>query len=398
MITKITTIEELKQVFAETLFNNTDKVTKISDGSSLNGISYGISKLMQKAIKDMAIVESHILIDSSFGEYLDEIALREGMAARFGATQSSTYIRVFGTPGTTYNPTTHVFTGKGVEFVPENIYTIPAIGFGYIKVQSIADGALTNVDPLTINKVTPIPSGHNYCINEFEATGGRDVESDDDFKRRLKEGVNVLAKTTLSFLEQVFRKINSDILKVYNLGLDAVGELQVGVSKVNGATLTQGELDELMKKGQDYFSMNELKPDGEKGYGIKLVNIPYFPIDVSARVDIDASFNNDLVRKKIQISLNKVIDYRTWKDGGVINWIDLINAIKQVDGVKRVLDNYFSPNNDIIVPKGVLPRFRGFLLLDLRGEIIANEQNTLNPVYYPAKKDFNFQASVLKSI
>lgn len=398
MITKITPVEELKRIFTETFLNHTDKVTKISDGSVLNGTAYGIGKLAQKVLKDAAVIEAHLFADSAYGEYLDTKAELDGVAPRFTETASSAYVRVVGDVGTTYSPTSHVFKGKGVNFIPQSLVVIPQEGYAYVKVKSASVGSNTNVDPLSINSISPVPSGHLYCINEFGATGGRDNESDDAFRQRIKEEINVLSRNTISYLEQVFRKINPDVLKVFNLGLDKVGDLIIGVSSVNGADFSTPELDELFKKGENFFSMNELKPDGMKSYGIKLANIPYTKIDISARVDIDSSSNIDRVRRDINIAINKVVDYRTWENGGIIDWIDLINAIKGVNGVSRVLDNYFYPNNDIIIPKNHLPRFRGFALLNLKGELIEDLEGTLNPIYYPNQIDFNYQATVLKSL
>jgi len=398
MITKITPVEELKRIFAETFLNHTNKVTKISDGSVLNGIGYGIGKLAQKVLKDTAVVEAHLFPDSAFGDYLDRIAELQGVAGRLGATQSVAYIRVVGAPGTTYTPNLHIFKGKGIDFTPELSVEIPEEGFTYVKVKSLNSGSSTNVETLTISQLSPRPAGHEYSINEFSATGGRDFEDDDNFRQRIKDEINVLARGTISYLEQVFRKINPNVLRVYNLGLDQVGDLQIGVSAVNGAQFSSGELAEILAKGENYFSMNELKPDGRNNYGIKIINIPYFPIDISCRVDIDSSYNPDNVRKHIQIAINKVVDYRLWDDGGIIDWIDLINAIKGVRGVNRVLDNYFFPNNDLIIPRGHLPRFRGFMMMNMKGELISNQTETLNPVYYPNDLDFSYQATVLKSL
>lgn len=41
MITKITTVEELKQIFTEIFLNKTDKVSDISNESVLNALPYG---------------------------------------------------------------------------------------------------------------------------------------------------------------------------------------------------------------------------------------------------------------------------------------------------------------------------------------------------------------------
>ncbi len=398
MITRITTVEELKRIFTETVLNTTNKVTKISDGSVLNGVAYGAAKLGQKTLKDIAVIEAHLFPDSASGVYLDEIAKLQGVAPRFGETTSSTYVRVVAIPGTTYDPTIHTFRGSGINFIPESISVVPSEGFTYVKVRSVTSGLDSNVSALTIDRVSPIPSGHTYTINEFSATGGRDNEGDDLFRERIKDEINVLARGTVAYLEQVFRKINNDVLRVFNLGLDTSGDIQIGVSSVNGALFSDGELSQILDRGESYLSLNELKPDGLERYGVKIVNITYFPIDISVRLDLDSSFNSDRIRTEIQVAINKVVDYRLWENGGIIDWVDLLNAVRGVNGVRRVLDNLFFPNNDIIIPRGQLPRFRGFLMMNLAGEILVNQSGTLNPVFYPNESDFSFQSTVLKSI
>ena len=398
MITKITTIEELKQIFTEALLNSTDKVTKISDGSVLNGIAYGVSKLTQKTLKDVSIIESHLFPDSAVGEYLDNIARLRGISQRFGNSTSSVYIRIVGEPGTTYLPGTHTFSGKGYNFNLLQPITIPNFGYVYAKLNCQSAGNDSNVGPLTITKVNPIPSGHSYCINEFSAVGGRDIEDDDDFRKRIKDEVNSLSRGTLSYLEQIFKKFNSNVLRVFNLGLDNEGDLNLAIASVNGVDFTTSELSNFLKKGEQYFSMNEYKPNGLNNYGIKLKNVTYFPIDVSFRVDIDGSFDVDDVRKNIQIQMNKVYDYRYWEDGDGIEWIDLINSVKSINGVNRVLDNFFFPNTYVEIPRGQLPRIRGFMMMNMKGEMIKDIQGNLNPVYYPTKNDFDYQSTVLKSI
>ena len=61
MITRITPLEELKRIFFEILFNKTSKITKATDESIVNGVAYGCSKIAQKALKDVALVESLLL-------------------------------------------------------------------------------------------------------------------------------------------------------------------------------------------------------------------------------------------------------------------------------------------------------------------------------------------------
>ena len=48
-----------------------------------------------------------------------------------------------------------------------------------------------------------------------------DNESDETFRIRIKESVNQLARPTLSYIEQIFMKINNRVLRVYKGGIDA---------------------------------------------------------------------------------------------------------------------------------------------------------------------------------
>ena len=205
MITKITPVEELKQIFLEIFLNKTDKVSDVSDDSVLNAIAYGNAKLTQRTLTNQAIIEGHIFPDSAYGEYLDNLAAIRGVAPRFGAVGSTTYVRVMADEGTSYIAGIHTFTStSGIVFDLEENGVVGINGYAYLKVRSQQSGLNTNVDALSINKVSPIPQGHISVINEYAATGGSDQESDTLFRERIETNMNQVSRTTLSYLEQVF--------------------------------------------------------------------------------------------------------------------------------------------------------------------------------------------------
>jgi len=400
MITKITTIEELKELFAETLLNKTDKISKVSDNSVVSGMSYGIAKVAQKALKDIAIVESHLFPEGAFGIYLDNIADNYGISSRFGTLGSSTYLRLVAAPGTIYIQANQQFTGNnGITFVLDDpSFIMPAQGFDYVKVSSVETGSRANVDPLSINVVTNPPTGHQYVINEYQATGGRDVESDTDFKSRIKDGANLAATGTLAKLTQVFQIINENVLSVLYQGVDSFGKMTLKVLSQNGADFNATELAAMINQGQDYFNINELAQWGTNSVQIRLINATYQPLDVSFRVEIENNFDPDVVRIAIQTNMTKYLDYRYWKARQSIEWDDLLQIVKNTPGVKYCPDTTFTPNVDIPVNVDVFPRLRGFLMLDLNGNIIVNQSGTLVPVFYPNEPDASFQSTILSSL
>lgn len=400
MFTKLYTIEELKEMWTEVLLNHTSKVTKITDGSVLNGTAFGNAKIGQKAIKEVAITEAHLFPNVAKGEYLDNYARLNGFGKRFGSRQSSTYIRVVAEPGTTYIPGVNVFTSTtGILFDVERVYTVGDFGYGYVKVRSQTTGSNTSVDALTINSVTNPPSGHLYCINEYEAQYGADIEDDETFSKRLREGIDTLSSGTLSMLEQIFMKINENVLKVFYNGRDASSKTIIGILTVNGIDLNNSEINDILLRAEKFLSTSEMRSiDGSGTINVILRNVEWQPIDISFRTELEASYNASLVRKEIQIRLSKYLDYRFWKTGQRVEWDTLLEIVKNTEGVKYVNDTYFYPHADIAIDVRKLPRIRGFQMLDSAGNIVQDFQGNLNPIYYPNEVDFALQAAVLQNI
>lgn len=398
MITKITPVEELKQIFLEIFLNKTDKVSDVSDDSVLNAIAYGCGKLTQRTLTNQAIIEGHIFPDSAYGIYLDNLAAIRGAAPRFGAAGSTTYVRVTADEGTSYIAGTHTFTStSGIVFDLEESKVVGINGYAYLKVRSQQSGLNTNVDALSINNVSPVPQGHVSVVNEYAATGGSDQENDDLFRERIKTNINQLSRTTLSYLEQVFMKINPRVLRLYKGGIDSDGKFNLIVVSVNGQDFTASEFDELLSQSEEYLSLSELLRENS-GFALKLNNVDWLPVDIEFRADIDPSYDTNTVRKNIQIQINKLFDYRFWKYGDKIEWENLLYAAKNVEGVRYVPDTHFYPQSDVNVPKYRLPRVRGFIMRDLDGNIIEDNNGILADVFYPNEEDRSYQKSVLTMI
>lgn len=399
MITKVdNTISFLKSLWVETFLNKTNRVTDITDNSVLNGIAFANAKVAQKCLKDIAIVEAQVFPEMASGEYLDRAAQLFGVTPRQGALGSSTYVRVFtdGSRDVTYEAGTHTFVNNdGVRFQIEETVTVPAnVGYGYVKVRSEATGAFTNVDANTIINVTPVPQGHLECTNEYFAEGGRDQEDDEMFRLRILNHQNIYSVATLEKLVQVFRNIDDRVLKIMFVGVEEDSFLHIQIVTQNGQDLTQDELDELLEKATPYFGIGDLIVAGNI-MGIKLENATWYEVGgdtgVDFRCELVPGYRVADVRKNIQIGLSKYLDFRYWEAGQKVEWDDLLEIVKNTEGVKYVSSEWFRPNQDEPVSEFMLPRIKKFRMRDMNGLIMLDEGTDFEmsfddyaPVYYPA--------------
>lgn len=399
MITKVdNTISFLKSLWVETFLNKTNRVTDITDNSVLNGVAFANAKVAQKCLKDIAIVEAQVFPEMASGEYLDRAAQLFGVTPRQGALGSSTYVRVFtdGSRDVTYEAGTHTFVNNdGVRFQIEETVTVPAnVGYGYVKVRSEATGAFTNVDANTIINVTPVPQGHLECTNEYFAEGGRDQEDDEMFRLRILNHQNIYSVATLEKLVQVFRNIDDRVLKIMFVGVEEDSYLHIQIVTQNGQDLTQDELDELLEKATPYFGIGDLIVAGNI-MGIKLENATWYEVGgdtgVDFRCELVPGYRVADVRKNIQIGLSKYLDFRYWEAGQKVEWDDLLEIVKNTEGVKYVSSEWFRPNQDEPVSEFMLPRIKKFRMRDMNGLIMLDEGTDFEmsfddyaPVYYPA--------------
>lgn len=391
MITKISaTITNLKNLFIEMFLDKTAKVSNVADGSVVNATAFGVAKVAQKAMKDIAIKEAQIFPDTATGVYLDKAAALYGVSPRKGALGSSTYIRVSANPGTVYDTSVTFVNKNGIRFQVDEALTVGESGYGYVKVRSINAGYSTNVPPNSITNVSPQPQGHIECTNEYYAIGGRDSEDDETFRIRIKNNLNILSKNTIEYWTQTLSNIDDRVLKVMSAGLDEKGIYNLYIVSQNGIFFTEEELDTLLESAQGYFGISELNIEG-KAVGIGIKNIDWFYVGsergLDFRVQLQPDYDVSTVRQNIQVNLTKYLDFRFWTPGKIVEWDDLLDIVKKTDGVKYVPDEYFFPYYDQQVPANQLPRIRGFVMRDQDGNILYDSDSNLSPLFYPSEPE-----------
>lgn len=392
------TSQNRRLLILETMINSTDALSKVSPHSVNSAFAGAISKIAGKAEKDIVLAMSDLFPDLSYGSVLDRAGLNFGFTSRLGAYAATTYVRVVGDIGTTYTPNVHTFVStSGITFNIQSQVVIGAAGFAYVPVVATSVGERSNVDALTISRVTPQPSGHINCVNEYKALYGSDIETDNDFRARIKDASNRLAKSTLGMIQTIAIAINPKVLRIYNYGRAKNGKIKLGVSTQNGESLTNNELSVLNTRIAPYLSLKDSQWWGTNYSGVQFVNVAIQFVDISFRALIDG--NPDDIRIKIQTNIAKYLDFRTFDPVTMkIEWDNLLEIVKGVSGVKYIPDQYFYPRIDISVNTFKIPRLRGFVMLDMNGNIISNQSGTLSPVFYPNNPDFAYQSAVLQNL
>ena len=385
LLTNILPITDLKELFIETLLNHTSKISKISDLSVVNATAFGVSKIFQKNLKDVAILESQVFPELSSGTYLDNAAKLVGSIQRLSASGSSTFVLVIAEPATVYVPGESSFTSnQGVAFSITELTIVGDNGYAYIPVRSYSVGVNTNVNALTINSITSPPIGHLSCTNEYSATGSRDAENDEDFKLRISTFSQFAAKSNFDNMIDNLRTLDADILDIKRAGYTEDGQIKLNIVTCNGKSFTADELNAFENQLSSFMSLSDV--DEQSGVlGVKLGNIEWHSVGgasgVDFRIDLQSGYSETDVRKAIQIQMTKYFDFRFWTKTK-IEWDDLLQIVKSTAGVKYVPDEYFLPHVDTSVAPTKLPRVIKFVMRDMLGNILYDNNSSILPIYY----------------
>ena len=178
------------------------------------------------------------------------------------------------------------------------------------------------------------------------------------------------------------------------VGVEEDSFLHIQIVTQNGQNLTQDELGELLEKATPYFGIGDMIVAGSI-MGIKLENATWYEVGgdtgVDFRCELVSGYRVADVRKNIQIGLSKYLDFRYWEVGQKVEWDDLLEIVKNTEGVKYVSSEWFRPNQDEPVSEFMLPRIKKFRMRDMNGIIMLDEGTDFEmsfddyaPVYYPA--------------
>lgn len=145
--------------------------------------------------------------DTAEGVQLDNVAKRIGLArkqaekARYTPSGSPAFVIISGTPGTSYPAGSKVATITGIEFETIETVTLDGVGKASPKIQAALTGINGNVEAGAIKViVNPVP-GIESVTNTEAVTGGRNIETDEEFKTRYDLSLSKGGSSTVPSIE-----------------------------------------------------------------------------------------------------------------------------------------------------------------------------------------------------
>ena len=145
---------------------------------------------------------------------------------------------------------------------------------------------------------------------------------------------------------------------------------------------------------QDYLALSDISDITNSR--VVFTNINYSTIDLNFKIEyMTDKYSIDEIYSSIQRKLVNFVDFRYWDTNKKVQWSDLYSIVRNTEGILSVPYADFKVNdgqNDIVVNKSLLPRFRSCLIYDLNGNSLLNTGIVQNmfPVIYPVYMDNTF--------
>jgi uncharacterized phage protein gp47/JayE len=204
---QLKTHEQILQTMINGVVSRTD-LSDIVDTSAFKHLLAAFARELDESYFQIGLIPDLFDLDKCVGDDLDRraaqvqpAAISRRLAAK--ATGSVIFSRA-GTVGTVNIPSgTKMKTSSGIEFVTSAAGAINNTfsASSSVPVIAVVAGAAGNVSLSTIIKFASKPAGVDSVSNPAALTNGRDKESDDELRGRIKDYLATLSKATVLAIE-----------------------------------------------------------------------------------------------------------------------------------------------------------------------------------------------------
>ena len=234
---------------------------------------------------------------------------------------------------------TVVSTANGLRFLTTESKTM-AQGVNEVEVEVIAEipGSAGNIGVEEIVEIVTPVEGVDSVTNPYVFTGGRDKETDDEFRSRIKLTLRALMTATLPAIRDRVRAVPGvqDVIVEENVTMNDYRE-QGGLPPKSFRVIVLGGSDIAIAN-----AIYETKPAGIQSYGSKRVTVfdagksydIYFDrpevVDIYVKVLVDPLVNVDLIKEMI---MNYVNSLRIGED---VIYLKLAATISDLDFIRNI--------------------------------------------------------------
>jgi uncharacterized phage protein gp47/JayE len=216
-------------------------------------------------------------------------------------------------------------------------------------------GALGNIDADTIDDFSPSIDDVLSVFNPEPGTGGADEETDYDLKYRTAHRPTLANQETLTWLEALLAKGNSDVLRAIRTTSSYVSTMAVKVLHRNGGPFSTANLTAL-----DTYAGQRVR----SYLTVECSNVTLTSVEVEAQITLDPDVTLEDVWKEAANRLASFLDHRKWAWGEDVDEADLLTIVNGTPGVATLVTATFLPASDVTVAVDSLPTLASLALED----------------------------------
>lgn len=208
-------------------------------------------------------------------------------------------------------------------------------GMAEIPVECQTAGIIGNIPAGSIKKIPISIDGLSSVVNNIDATGGYDDESDDSLRQRYYEDLQL---PIVSGNKNHYRKWAKEVVGVKDAKVKSLwnGDNTVKVIILDEESLIAS--DELVAKVQEYIDPLEYWGEGEGqapcGAYCTVAKAIQKNVEISANIEIRTGYDFATVQANIEEKLHAYFNEIAFDESGLVSYPQISSYILQADGVK----------------------------------------------------------------
>ena len=327
-------IEQTKDEITSELLSKMPAKYQKTVGFPIRDFMRAISIYLHEILGNLKLILSWQNVDNMKGEDLRRwVFQRRGIVWK-PATNSTT---VLTTTGTGFSITAGTIIGEsdtGLQFAVSE-YVTSETGIEELPVYCTTAGAIGNIPAGSITKIPVTIDGLSTIMNNIDASGGYDDESDDSLRERYYEDLQL---PIVSGNKNHYRKWAKEIAGVLDAKVKALWD---GENTVKVIILDENDLiasDELVAQVQTHIDPLTAWGEGEGeapcGAYCTVTKATKKDITVSATIEIKTGYDFETVKNNIETNIKDYLKSIAFDESKLVSYTQISSHMLNAEGVK----------------------------------------------------------------